>query len=160
MTILPKKEIPRLVWQSHELTQSTAIYFTIRPSLIFILYYGCMNSTVRLYILGWIYHRKMPNIESWNIKYSKNINQISKNLMAYIISKKPEMWQCQKKWLIIVRYRKEFQHHIYTHEPSKLAWIKRFEVYWAQDLLLYSIITTSICGYTSFCTLRMKSILC
>ena len=77
--------------------------------------------------------------------------------MAYITSKKPEMWQCQKKWLIIVRYRKEFQHHIYTHEPSKLAWIKRFEVYWAQDLLLYSIITTTICGFTSFCKLRMKS---
>lgn len=56
------------------------------------------------------------------------------------------MWQCQKKWLIIVRYRKEFQHHIYTHEPSKLAWIKRFEVYWAQDLLLYCIITTTIRG--------------
>ena len=31
-----KKEIPRLVWQSHELTQSTAICFTIRPTLIFI----------------------------------------------------------------------------------------------------------------------------
>ena len=66
--------------------------------------------------------------------------------MAYITSKKPEMWQCQKKWLIIVRYRKEFQHHINRHEPLKLAWIKRFEVYWAQDLLLYSIITTTICG--------------
>ena len=30
-----------------------------------------------------------PNIESWNIKYSKNINQISKNLMVYITSEKP-----------------------------------------------------------------------
>ena len=80
--------------------------------------------------------------------------------MAYITSKKPEMCQCQKKWLIIVRYRKEFQHHTYTHEPPKLAWIKRFEVYWAQDLLLYSIITTTICGFTSFNKLRMKSRLC
>ena len=80
--------------------------------------------------------------------------------MAYIASKKPEMWQCQKKWLIIVRYMKEFQHHIYTHEPSKLARIKRFEVYWAQGLLLYSIIDITICGFTPFCKLRMKSRLC
>ena len=149
MTILPKKEIPRLVWQSHELTQSTAICFTIRPTLIFIRIIAVWIQSI--YLDGYINYnntqnRKRLNIESWNIKYSKNINQITKNLMAYIASKKPEMWQCQKKWLIIVRYRKEFQHHIYTHEPSKLAWIKRFEVYWAQDLLLYSIITKTICG--------------
>ena len=59
-------------------------------------YYSRMNSG---YILGWIYqlqclsiywrrNRKKLNIKSWNIKYSKNINQITKNLMAYITSKK------------------------------------------------------------------------